>query len=228
MDPYIRTVYRICLYIALLGKNLFRFHETRPILHVENSKVRLFKIINLQTILTDAARISILEAIPETIPLALSLGLLDVVFQTLLSPKNTIYRPPPKNPTNRPRCYEKDPFPKDDEVGRNSFYKNLLTNLWPIGRRPSSDNPRRIFGDKIVPTRRTFAHSGIAPGRKIRFRESFYPPSKRFVLSRNPPSERSVGRDLPSDVTKPDNKLTVWKPFFVGSLSINSVAERPS
>ena len=49
MDPYIRTVYRICLYIALLGKNLFRFHETRPILHVENSKVRLFKKFNLQT-----------------------------------------------------------------------------------------------------------------------------------------------------------------------------------
>ena len=109
-ELYLRTVYRICLYRALLGKNLFRFHETRLILHVKNSKASLFEIINLQTILTDAARISSLETKPGAIPLALDRVILDVGDQTLLSPSRIIYRPFPKNPTNRPRCSSKDPF----------------------------------------------------------------------------------------------------------------------
>ena len=126
---YLRNVYRICLYRALLGKNLFRLHEIRLILPVEISKVRLFEITNLQTILTDTAGISSLETKQVVISLALGRVLLDVDAQTLLSPRRTINRQFPKNPTNRPRCSPKNLFSKDATVGQNLFYKNLSTSL---------------------------------------------------------------------------------------------------
>ena len=95
-----------------------------------------------------------------------------------------------------------------------------------LGKDPVPIIPDVLFGDKIIPTRRMFIHSKVAPDARIRFRESIYPPSGRFAFKAKSSSGRSVGRDFPPDATKPVKRFTVWKPFFTRSISRNSIAAR--
>ena len=107
----------------------------------------------------------------------------------------------------------------------------IRTN-WPVfdwlGEDPVPIIPDVLPGDKILPERRAFSHSGIAPDRTIRFHESLYSPFQKILFKSKSPSERSVGRDSPSAVTKHDKRFTARKPFFTSSLSENSDAERSS